>query len=172
MHRARPCLADRLLAAAVLVMAGCSAPAGPTPSLAPRAAEAIDPRAPVVAATAPQPIDGALAVRLGELVSLARQGESAFIAAAAMPTSSLRRRGLRSPKADRRAKALSAAVATRAPAARALGDIDALTQSQLVRYGGIGPADLAAIQAAAADVAAIERRQAETIEALQSRLGG
>ena len=37
---------------------------------------------------------------------------------------------------------------------------------------GIAPADLRAIEQAAAQVGAIDRRQAQLIDALQSRLGG
>jgi hypothetical protein len=67
---------------------------------------------------------------------------------------------------------VSAAVAARAPTTRALGDIDALAAAALARQGGIAPADLRAIEAAAAQVGVIDRRQAQVIDALQSRLGG
>nr|MBA3511606.1 hypothetical protein [Sphingomonas sp.] len=69
-------------------------------------------------------------------------------------------------------QALSAAVAARGPTTRALGDIDALAASALARQGGIAPADLAAIEAAAAQVGALDRRHSQTIDALQARLGG
>ena len=69
-------------------------------------------------------------------------------------------------------QAVSAAVAARGPTSRALGDIDALAAAALVRRGGIGPADLAAIEGAAAEVGAIDQRQTRTIDALQARLGG
>ena len=49
--------------------------------------------------------------------------------------------------------------------------VDALGARLLVDQGGLAPSDLAAIQAAADDVGAIERRQAETIAAVQGRLG-
>jgi hypothetical protein len=110
---------------------------------------------------------------LAELVSRAHQGDAAFMTVAAQAQRLVA--GAGAPQSESwilAQEALSAAVAAGEPAARALGDIDALTQDQLTRNGGIGPADLSAIEAAAAEVAAIERRQAQTIDALQSRLGG
>ena len=52
------------------------------PSLAPRAAETIDPRVPLAGDGAQQPVSPALAARLAELIALARQGDRAFTAAA------------------------------------------------------------------------------------------
>ncbi|MGI8611319.1 MAG: hypothetical protein ACR2KH_03450, partial [Sphingomicrobium sp.] len=69
-------------------------------------------------------------------------------------------------------QAVSAAVAARGPTTRALGDIDALAAAALAGQGGIAPTDLAAIEAAAAEVAAIDRRHSQMIDALQARLGG
>src|SRR5687768_4346081 len=68
--------------AAFLAFAGCATPPGPGPSLAPRTAEAIDPRVPVAAGGVQRPADPALAGRLAELIGRARQGEAAFVAAA------------------------------------------------------------------------------------------
>ncbi|MEO8175940.1 MAG: hypothetical protein ABI626_04695 [Sphingomicrobium sp.] len=155
-------------------LAGCaSAPSGAARALAPRPAEAIDPRAPVISATTPQPADPALAARLAELTGRAHQAETAFAAAAAQAERLTAAAG--PPQSESwvvAQQALSAVVAAREPAARALGDIDALAQTQLTEHGGIAPADLAAIEAAAADVGALDRRQAERIDALQARLGG
>ncbi|MEO5971865.1 MAG: hypothetical protein ABIP91_00665, partial [Sphingomicrobium sp.] len=69
-------------------------------------------------------------------------------------------------------QALSVAVAARRDAARALGDIDALGANALEERGGIAPGDLAAIEAAAAEVGAIERRQAARVDAIHQRIGG
>jgi hypothetical protein len=60
----------------------------------------------------------------------------------------------------------------RAPTTRALGDIDALAAAAIARQGGIAPADLAAIEGAAEEVSALDRRQAQVIDALQASLGG
>ena len=165
--------ARTLAVAAMAALAGCTAATGPGPSLAPRSAEAIDPRVPVVSTAVARPVDAALAARLGELVRAAEQGDGAFVAAAG----DARRLAAAAGAAQSESwivaqQALSAAVAARGPTARALGDIDALAASALARQGGIAPADLRAIEQAAAQVGAIDRRQAQVIDALQSRLGG
>ena len=54
----------------------------------------------------------------------------------------------------------------------AISEIDSVGAELLVAQGGLAPADLAAIEAAAAIVGAISRRQAEAISAIQARLGG
>ena len=159
--------------AAMLVIAGCATPPGRAPSLAPRAAEAVDPRAPVLATGVQRPVDPALAARLAQLVGLARGGESAFVTAAGEARRLAAAAG--PPQTESwvvAQQALSAAVAARAPTTRALGDIDAAAAIALARQGGIAPLDLAAIEAAAAEVGAIDRRQARAIDALQVRLGG
>ena len=139
----------------------------------PRAAETIDPRVPVGDGGVQLRVDAALAARLAELVGLARQGDRAFTAAAGEAQRLAASAG--APQSESwvvAQQAVSAAVAARAATARALGDIDALAAAALVRRGGIAPADLAAIEGAAAEVGAIDRRQAGTIDALQRRLGG
>ncbi len=159
--------------AAIFALASCAAPPGPGPSLAPRSAEAIDPRVPVEGSGVQAPVDRALAARLAELIGLARQGDSAFTAAAGEAQRLAASAGARQSESWVVAQqALSAAVAARGPTTRALGDIDELAASALARQGGIAPADLAAIEAAAAEVGALDRRHAQTIDALQARLGG
>ena len=59
----------RLFLLLSLALAGCSTRQGTPPSLAPRAAEAIDPRVPVEPKGPPAPADEALAARLAGLVS-------------------------------------------------------------------------------------------------------
>jgi hypothetical protein len=161
-----------LCAAAALSASACSSPGGPPPSLAARPAEAIDPRVPVPAVFNPRPVGAELARRLAELVEQARAGDRAFEPAAA------RARQLAGTAGGRQGEnwivaqeALSGAVAARAPTARALGDIDALGGDRLETQRGLAPADLAAIQAAAAEVGAIDRRHAEIIAAIQRQLG-
>ncbi len=157
----------------ILAIAACSTPAGPVPSLAPRAAETIDPRVPVGDSRVQLPADAALAARLSELVGLARQGDGAFTAAAGEAERLTAAAG--APQSESwvvAQQAVSTAVAARGPTTRALGDIDALAAAALARRGGIAPADLAAIEGAAAEVAAIDRRHSQVIDALQARLGG
>jgi hypothetical protein len=132
----------------------------------------IDPRAPVVVATVQRPVDPALASRLAELVDQARRGESAFVVAAGEAQRLAAAAG--PPQSETwivAQQALSTAVAARAPTTRALGDIDAIAEAQLVQKGGIAPADLAAIETASAEVGAIDRHQTQIIDALQARLG-
>src|SRR4029079_8923653 len=64
------------------VLTACSAPGGPYPSLQPRAAEAIDPRVPVVRPINNRPVTASLAAQLSALVEQARSGSGAFDAAA------------------------------------------------------------------------------------------
>lgn len=148
-------------------------PAVQTPSLALRAAEAIDPRVPV----RPEPVVGApapaLAGRLAELVATARASDAAFGPAADQAERLASSAGAAQSESWIVAQqALSVAVAARRDAARALGDIDALGANALEERGGIAPGDLAAIEAAAAEVGAIERRQAARVDAIHQRIGG
>ena len=164
-------LLARPLLLATIALPGCTTPQGPVPSLAPRTAETIDPRVPVGGSGTQRPVDGTLAARLAELVGLARQGDSAFATAAGEAQRLASAAG--APQSESwvvAQQAVSAAVAARGPTARALGDIDALAASALVRRGAIAAADLAAIEAAAAEVGAIDRRQSQRIDALQARL--
>jgi len=164
----------RLLAAcALLGLAACNTARSGVPSLAPRAAESIDPRLPVAVDTSPRAVDAALAGRLAELLARARSGDAAFRTAAAQAERLAA--GAGAPRSEAwitAQQALSAAVAAREPTTRALGDIDALAAGAIASRGGLAPADLAAIESAAAEVAAIDRRQTATIAAISRRLGG
>lgn len=155
----------------LIAAAGCSTPPMAVPSLAPRAAENIDPRVPVVGSVDRGPVDPALAARLSSLVAQANAGDSAFrsaigdaerLAAAAGP-----------PQSESwivAQQALSAAVAARGPTAQALGDIDATAAAALKAKGDLSPAELAAVEAAAAEVGALDGVQSQIIDALQTRL--
>jgi hypothetical protein len=165
---------DRLALSSVLVpLAACTAPGGPSPSLAPRAAEAIDPRLPVIVQTKPGPADPVLAGRIATLLAQARQGDAAFRAAAAEAERLAAVAG--APQSESwvlAQQALSAAVAARQLTTRALGDVDALASTAIAGRGGLAPADLAAIETAAGQVAAIDRRQAAAIDLISRRHGG
>jgi hypothetical protein len=157
----------------LMVLPGaCSGNGGPYPSLQPRAAERIDPRVPVVRPMNDRPVSPALASRLAELVVQARVGDAAFGPVCARARSLADAAG--EPKSESwiaAQEALSAAIAARSPTANALGAIDALGATRLQAQGGLAPSDLAAIQGAAAEVGAIDRRQAETVAAILQRLG-
>ncbi|HEY6048153.1 MAG TPA: hypothetical protein VIV07_03805 [Sphingomicrobium sp.] len=157
---------------AIALVSACSTPGGPYPSLQPRAAEAIDPRVPVERPINDRPVSPALARRLAELVGEARSGDAAFepvIAEAERLTAAAGAPQSESWVAAQ--EAVTAAIAARRPTAEAVSDIDGLGASALQTQGGIAPNDLAAIQSAAREAAAIDQRQAERIKALQQRLG-
>lgn len=157
---------------AALTLAGCSYPGGPPPSLAPRAAEAIDPRAPVVRPMNDRPVDPALAGRLAGLVAQARNGDAAFQPAAVEAERLSATAGAAQSESWISAQqALTAAIAARGPTVAAIGDIDALGANKLQIQGGLAPADLAAIQSAGAEVSALDNREAAAIKAIQGRLG-
>src|SRR5256885_8100996 len=66
----------------IIALCACTAPGGLYPSLQPRAAEAIDPRVPVVRPMNNRPVAPALAARLTALVDQAASGNAAFDGAA------------------------------------------------------------------------------------------
>ncbi|WP_114226527.1 MULTISPECIES: hypothetical protein [Sphingomonas] len=155
----------------LLLIAGlgaCSTP-GDEPSLAPRAAELIDPRVPIPDTSGSLPASGSLSTQLRSLVARARSAQGAADRAIAAAEASASRAGPRQSESWIAAQQLlSAAITARSPVTTALGDIDALTSrsvNQLV------PTDLKNVAAAAAEVTAIDTRQAERIEAMQRRLG-
>src|SRR5438270_8638935 len=156
----------------ILLLGACSAPGGPYPSLQPRPAEAIDPRVPVVRPINSRPVTPMLEARLAVLVDQARSGNGAFEAAAAAAERAAATAG--APQSESwiaAQEALTAAVAARKPVSTALADIDEIGSRALQTQGGIAPSDFAAIQKAAAAVAAIARRQTDRIDAIQRRIG-
>jgi len=155
-----------------LAVTGCSAPGGPFPSLQPRAAEAVDPRLPVERPMNARPVNGALAATLDKLVDQARAGDAAFAPAIADAERLAGSAGASHSEGWIAAQeALTAAIAARRPTATALGDIDDLAGGKLEAQGGMAPSDFAAVKAAAAEVAAIDDRQAARVKAVQLRLG-
>ena len=162
-----------LLLCSLIALAGCAAPGGGAPSLAPRAAEAIDPRVPIPDPPTQGTPSADLAAELDSLVALAVAGDEAFRAAAA---NAERIAGAAGPPQSESwilaQQALSAAIAARAPVTRAMGDVDSIAARRIQQLGGIGAADLAAIEAASARVQAIDSAEAATIDRLQARLAG
>jgi hypothetical protein len=162
----------RLLLMTILALNACSSPGGPYPSLQPRAAEAIDPRLQPLRPINERPVTAALATQLAGLVGQARSGDADF--EPAMATAERLAASAGAPQSEgwiAAQQALSAAISARAPTATALGDIDAIGARALQTQGGIAPNDLAAIQSAAKEVAAIDQRQADRVAAVQRRLG-
>ena len=160
-----------LLLFAVLLAAGCSTTPSPEPSLAPRAAEAIDPRLPIPDEIPAGRLDPALAGRLSALVAEvrsslpafeAREGEAARLAAAAGPAAS--------ESWIAAELALSRLVEQYGVTTRAAANIDALAAERLQSQRWIVPTDREAIAAAAAEVAEISSRQAATIDRIKGQL--
>ena len=155
----------------LLLLAGCaSAPSG-EPSLAPRSAEAIDPRVPIPSEPMAGPADPSLTARIAGLLDQVRAGDAAFQAAADDTSRLVANAGpAQSESWIEAQQSLSALVATRAPVTSAISDLDALIAARLVATGGILPGDLAALEAASASAAAVGERQAALIERLQAQL--
>ena len=156
---------------AVSLLAGCASAPVAAPSLAPRPAESIDPRVPVPEPPIPTTPTAGLVQQLERLVAQAQSGDAAFrpladrardLAASAGPNES--------ESWVVAQQALSAAVAARAPVASAVGDIDALGAQRIQKLGGIGLADLKAIDAAATKVAEIDSRETAAIDEIQRLL--
>jgi len=156
-----------------LALSACSsAGGGPYPSLAPRAAEAIDPRVPVPEVVNDRPASATLTGRLADLVAQARQGDADFAPAIDRAEALASAAGAAQSESWIAAQeALSAADAARAPTIRALGDIDALGATSLQVLGGLAPNDLAAIRTAGAEVGQIAERQSRRLQAIHQRLG-
>jgi len=159
------------LFAGLLVSACSTAGTGPEPSLAPRAAEAIDPQVPIPATVPSGPADGALVAKLEGLVRQARDGvplldarqaEAERLAASAGPIAS------ESWLAAQ--QALSRLVEQYGVTTKAAADIDELASRQLDGQHWIRPADQQAIAAAAASVASISEPQAAAIERLNNQI--
>ena len=155
------------------VLAGCAASVSNAPSLSPRPAEAIDPRVAVpeqVLSTTPNPD---LVAQLDSLVAQALTGDRAFQPLADRASQLAQGAGAKGSESWISAQqALSAAVAARSPVARSVGDIDALAAARVQAVGGIAAADMKAIEAAAARVAAIDSSEAQRVGQIQARLGG
>lgn len=156
-----------------LLLAACSTTQAGEPSLAPRAAEDIDPRVPISSAVIAGPADPALAARIAQLLAEVRAGDASFMAAAEGTERLVAAAGpAQSESWIEAQQAVSALVAARAPVTKAVADLDALAATRLATSGGMLPGDLAAIQAATTEAAAIGEREAATIDRMQAQLGG
>lgn len=156
----------------LLALAACSAPGGPYPSLQPRAAEAIDPRVPIVRPMNDRPVGASLAARLAALIDQAQSGNLAFNGAASEAERLAASAG--APRSEgwiAAQEALTVAIAARKPTATALGDIDGIAATALQTQRGIAPNDLEAIKHAQSLVGSLDERQAGRIRSVQQQLG-
>ena len=161
-----------LPAAAAILATACVRPdIGPEPSLAPRAAEAIDPRVTIPSDVPMGRVDAALASRLAALVGEANAALPAFgarlaeaerLAAAAGPAAS--------ESWIVAQQSLSRLTEQHGATTRAAAEIDALAATRLEEQRWLAPADREAIAAAAATVASLSEMQAAAIERLRERL--
>jgi len=157
---------------AMLLAGACSAPyVGPEPSLAPRPAEAIDPRVPIPDKVPSGPVDAALAGKLDELVAMARAGTPQFDARL---VDAERQAAAAGPMGSESwvvaQQALSQLIEQFGVTTRVAAEIDELASSRVESQRWIRPADQKAIAAAAAEVAAISGPQAAAIDRLQQQL--
>ena len=155
----------------ILLIGACTMPTQVEPSLAPRPAEAIDPRLPVAGTEAPGPVDPALALRLRELVASVQDGQRAFddraaeagrLSAAAGP--------MASESWIAAEQALSRLVEQYGVTTRAAADVDALAADLLERQRWIGVTNRDAIAAAGAEIRVISDRQSDTIDRIRNQL--
>lgn len=159
-----------LLAAA---LAGCASDGRSPPSLAPRAAEAIDPRLPVPDRSAALAPDAALAARLDSALERARAAAAAAEPAIAAARAAVAAAGPSGSDGWIAAQqSVSAAIAARAPFVAAMADFDRLVSARIETGGRIVPRDIAAARARAEALTALDERQAAAIDALRARLGG
>ena len=136
-------------------------------------AEAIDPRVPVPDPAITTTPNASLVDQLNGYIAEAQAGDRDFEPLAERARQLAGSAGARESEGWIAAQqALSAAIAARAPVAHAVGAIDALGGHRIQSAGGIGPANLAAIDAAAAKVGEIDRRETVLIDEIQGRLAG
>ncbi|MEO5810003.1 MAG: hypothetical protein ABIR51_08115 [Sphingomicrobium sp.] len=163
-------LIPSLIALAVLP-GGCAGGQATAGRLAPRAAEAIDPRNPIPADEVARPASAALTAQLARLTGDAAASTGSFDTLSATARNAATGAGPAQSESwiDAQVK-LSAAIKARAPVAKALADIDGLGAVALANRGGLSVGDRLAIAAAAEEVAAIDRRQAESVSAIAAML--
>ncbi len=156
---------------ATSILAACSAPPINEPSLAPRAAEAIDPRVPISDVTVPGSVDPALAERLQGLVAGARASAPAFASREAEASRLAAQAGpMASESWVAAQQALSRLVEQHGEITNAAANIDALASDRLKGQHWIKPADREAIAAAAAEVGAINDAQSAAIDRITDQL--
>ena len=157
---------------AIGLLGACSRSSLEPPSLAPRAAEKIDPRIPVQHPIVKRGANLTLASKLAALLNEAQDGETAFHAALGPAERAVsaagKARGEGWVKAQQEISVLQSA---RAPTTRAAAAIDALAGEAIKADSGIDAGELDAIQRASEEADAMAARQASEIAALAARLG-
>ncbi len=154
-----------ILSLIVLILGGCAA-SGEYPSLARRTYE-VAPAEPVAAPTpAPVPADAALDNRVATIVGRATAGVAGFDTAAESARAAVISAGSASPGSEPwilAQLAITRAEKLLAPAAEALADLDAEKRALLIS-GALSGRE--SVEAAIAEISALEQRQRERIQAL------
>lgn len=152
-------------------LGACSKSTLDPPSLAPRAAEKIDPRIPVKHPIVKRGANLTLAGKLAELLNEAEQGDAAYRAALGPTQRAVGAAGKgRGETWITAQQEISALQSARAKTTRAAAAIDALAGDAVKADSGIDADELDAIQRAAAEADAMAARQASEIAALSARL--
>ncbi|MDV3257594.1 MAG: hypothetical protein LOX97_07385 [Sphingomonas sp.] len=156
----------------LVLLAPACAPGGlAEPSLAPRAAETIDPRLPVPDKVFQGTLDAELARRLGELVGTVRSGVPVFNGREAEASRLAGQAGGSGSESWIAAQqSLSRLVEQYGVTTRAAADIDELASSEVGARHWIEPADREAIVAAAREVAEISKAQSAAIDRITAQL--
>ena len=159
--------------AVVAAVTACARPdIGPGPSLAPRAAEAIDPRVASPSEVPVGSVDAVLASRLAALVGEARAAQPGFAARLGESERLTATAGAAGSEGWIAAQqSLSKLIEQHGVTTRVAADIDELAATRLKAQRWLAPADREAITRAAGDVAAISNAQDATINRLRQRLG-
>ncbi len=163
---------NRIAALPLLVgLAACAASPATEPSLAPRAAERIDPRLPLPSEAPTGVVDPALASRLAQSVAAGRDGQRTF---AAQVGNAQALAGAAGPAQSESwivaQQALSGLEGARAKTTAALAEIDSIASARIQNGGGLSPADLAAVEAASRELGAIAEQQDAIIARIGERL--
>lgn len=149
-----------------------TATTGGEPSLERRSAESIDPRLPVAVEVDSRPADASLAARIATLLAEARASANAF--AAAEPGTRAAAAAAGAPQSESwiaAQLALAELERIRAPFTRAFAEIDEL-RSASARSGRAAPADVAALEAAAAELMGLANLQAGALDSIGALIAG
>lgn len=154
-----------------LLLAGCAASSATEPSLAPRPAEAIDPRLPIGSEPTLGPVDAILAARLSQLVAEGNAGAAPFDAQVDQARTLAEAAGpAQSESWILAQQAVSGLEGARARSTRALADVDAIAATRIQSGTGLTAADRRAVEAALAALRAVTDRQTWIIDQLAARL--
>ena len=155
-----------------LAVAACATSNSIEPSLAPRAAEAIDPRLPIASEPVLGPVDPALGARLEQLAAGGREGGRTFDAAVGQAEALAGAAGPRESESWIVAQqALSGLESARARTTAALSDVDAIAAGRIQSGAGLTPSDLAAVEAVSNELRTLADRQSSIIDRIGTRLG-